>query len=103
VIAEKKQHNSISDRTGELPDEQWIRIKGDPLPRDGCWELEIPMPLPGTHTFIVYPEGKGDKIISPLTVGITWKMFAWPALRLLLSAIFILCLVKAIRRRNWGK
>ena len=103
VIAEKKQHNSISDRTGELPDEQWIRIQGDPLPRDGCWELEIPMPLPGTHTYVVYPVGKGDKIISPLTVGITWKMFAWPALRLLLAAIFIVCLVKVIRRRCWVK
>jgi hypothetical protein len=30
-------------------------------------------------------------------------MFVWPALRLLLAAIFIVCLVKAIRRRNWGR
>jgi hypothetical protein len=104
VVAEKKYHNSITDRTGELPSDQWIKVKGESVSHEGIWELEIPMPLPGTHTYVVYPDGvnsdgKEEKIISPLIVGITWKLFAWPVLRLLLALLFIVCLVKVIRRR----
>ena len=103
VISEQSHKNSLMDRTGEAPTDSWIRIKGTPTLRGGIWELELPLPFPGAHVFLVYPDGQGEKIISPLTVGITWKMFVWPALRLLLATIFIVCLVKVIRRRNWGR
>jgi hypothetical protein len=103
VISEQVHQNSLMDRTGESPTDSWMRIKGTPTLRGGIWELELPLPFPGAHVFLVYPDGQGEKIISPLTVGITWKMFVWPALRLLLAAIFVVCLVKVIRRRNWGR
>jgi len=61
------------------------------------------VPFPGTHTYMVYPNVPGEKIVSPLTLGITWSMFVWPALRLLLAGIFVICLLKVIRRRNWGR
>ena len=102
-LSEQSHKNSLMDRTGEAPTDSWIRIKGTPTLRGGIWELELPLPFPGAHVFLVYPDGQGEKIISPLTVGITWKMFVWPALRLLLATIFIVCLVKVIRRRNWGR
>ena len=103
VISEQRHQNSLMDRTGEAPTDSWMRVKGSPTLRGGIWELELPLPFPGAHVFLVYPDGQGEKIISPLTVGITWKMFVWPALRLLLATIFIVCLVKVIRRRNWGR
>jgi hypothetical protein len=103
VISEQVHQNSLMDRTGESPTDSWMRIKGTPKLRGGIWELELPLPFPGAHVFLVYPDGQGEKIISPLTVGITWKMFVWPALRLLLAGIFIVCLVKVIRRRNWRR
>jgi hypothetical protein len=103
VISEQGHQNSLMDRTGEAPTDSWMRVKGTPTLRGGIWELELPLPFPGAHVFLVYPDGQGEKIISPLTVGITWKMFVWPALRLLLAGILIVCLVKVIRRRNWGR
>ncbi|MEI6082347.1 MAG: hypothetical protein WCR44_07960 [Verrucomicrobiota bacterium] len=103
VISEQRHKNSLMDRTGEAPTDSWMRMKGTPTLNGGIWELELPLPFPGAHVFLVYPDGQGEKIISPLTVGITWKMFVWPALRLLLAAIFIVSLVKVIRRRNSGR
>lgn len=103
VVTERVLRNSLSDRTGENPPESWNRIKGDPICHNGVWELKIPLPFPGTHSYMVYPNVQGEKIVSPLTIGISWSMFTWPALRLLLAGIFILSLVKVIRRRNWGR
>jgi hypothetical protein len=95
--------NSLSDRTGENPPESWNRLKGSPEWHNGVWELKIPVPFPGTHTYMVYPNMPGEKIVSPLTLGITWSMLVWPALRLLLAGIFVICLLKVIRRRNWWR
>ena len=103
VVTERILRNSLSDRTGENPLESWNRLKGSPICHNAVWELKIPVPFPGTHTYMVYPNVVGEKMVSPLTLGISWSMFAWPGLRLLLAGIFIVCLVKVIRRRNWGR
>jgi len=103
VVTERMLRNSLSDRTGDSPLESWNRLKGSPTCHDGFWELEIPVPVPGMHTYMVYPEGSGDKIVAPLTIGITWKMFAWPVVRLTLGILFLICLLKVFRRRSWGK
>ena len=103
VVTERIMRNSLSDRTGENPPESWNRLKGSPICHNGVWELKIPVPFPGTHTYMVYPNVPGEKIVSPLTLGITWSMFVWPALRLLLAGIIVICLLKVIRRRNWGR
>lgn len=99
VIAERRRHNAITDRTGELPPDEWVRMRGEAILHDGDWEFKIPMPFRGAHTYIVYPEGEGEKIIAPLTVDVTWKMFAWPPLRLLLVLLFCVYLVRKIRER----
>ena len=100
VIAERVMRNALSDRTGEAPTESWKRLKGGPLLHDGIWEMKIPMPYPGLHIYCVYPSGDGEKMIAPLSVGVTWWTFGWPYLRVLLLAIFLVCLVKVIRRRG---
>jgi hypothetical protein len=100
VIAERVIRNSLSDRTGESPSESWKKLTGDPAPHDGIWELVIPMPLPGAHVYCVYPSVDGEKMIALLTVGVSWWSFGWPYLRILLIAIFLVCLVKVIRRRG---
>lgn len=100
VIAERLMRNALSDRTGEAPAESWKRLKGEPILHDGIWELSMPMPFPGAHVYCVYPSGDGEKMIAPLTVGVTWWTFGWPYLRILLIAIFLVCLVKVIRRRG---
>lgn len=99
VIAERVARNALSDRTGEAPVQSWKKLSGDPLLHDGIWELTMPMPYPGTHIYCVYPYGDGEKMIAPLTVGVTWWTFGWPYLRILLIAIFLVCLVKVIRSR----
>ena len=99
VIAERVVRNALSDRTGEAPTESWKRLKGAPLLHDGIWEMKVPMPYPGLHIYCVYPSGDGDKMIAPLSVGVTWWTFGWPYLRVLLLAILLVCLVKVIRRR----
>jgi hypothetical protein len=101
VIAERVMRNSLSDRTGEAPTESWKRLKANPLLHDGVWELTIPIPFPGAHVYCVYPSGEGEKMIAPLTVGVTWWTFGWPYLRILLIAIFLLSLAKVVKTR-WG-
>jgi hypothetical protein len=100
VIAERVMQNSLSDRTGEAPAESWKKLSGEPLLHDGIWELTVPMPYPGLHVYCVYPSGDGDKMIAPLTVGVTWWTYGWPYLRILLITIFLVSLVKVIRRRG---
>jgi hypothetical protein len=100
VIAERVMRNALSDRSGEVPAESWKKLSGDPLLHDGIWELKMPMPSPGTHVYCVYPSGDGEKMIAPLTVGVTWWTYGWPYLRILLISTFLVCLVKVIRRRG---
>ncbi len=100
VIAERVVRNSLSDRTGEAPAESWKRLNGVPVLHDGIWELTIPIPLPGAHVYCVYPSSDGEKMIAPLTVGVTWWTFGWPYIRIMLIAIFLVSLVKVIRRRG---
>jgi uncharacterized membrane protein YeaQ/YmgE (transglycosylase-associated protein family) len=51
------------------------------------------------HSYRVYPEGPGEKILSIMSVGVTWGMACWPLLRCVIGALLLLALLKVIRER----
>jgi len=106
VIEEKIFRNVLTDRgtvAGESGEESWRRLHTTPVLERGGWVAEFAMPWPGMHVYRVYPEGYPTVIMSQITVPVTWTMFLWPSIKALLCIIFLICLFKVIRRRNWGR
>jgi hypothetical protein len=57
------------------------------------------MPFPGVYEYQVAPEGNGERLVATMPVGISWRTFLWPILRLSLAILFLVALLKVIRRR----
>jgi len=109
VIEEKISRNVLTDRTtvigdaSESGETSWRRMQIKPVLERGGWVTGFAMPWPGIHVYRVYPEGHTTVIMSQITVPVTWSMFLWPSIRALLCIIFLTCLIKVIRRRNWWR
>ncbi len=104
VIQEQVHRNALTHREIELEGDDWRAIKTSHLRIIGdSWIATIPMPWPGVHSYRVFPDIPGPKIIAPVTLRISWGIYLWPSIRALLCIIFLICLIKVIRRRNWGR
>ena len=103
VIETLRHRNNLSDRVSVEEEVLWSPL-GNVTPRfeNGCWMVRLAMPWPGVHSYRVYPSGKGEVLLSTLSLKITDGMFYWPMLRTILVTILLILLVKYIRRRDWG-
>lgn len=99
IIEEKIKRNGLSDRTGENPGEMWSRLDLKPQRENGEWLVRMPMPLPGTHIYRVFPSGCPVVIMSEVMVPVTWSMFLWPFVRAVLVLLFALCVIKVANDR----
>lgn len=102
VVRQRREENALVNRTGEDVD-PWRRLNFSSSQlvevAEGTWELTIPMPFPGLYEYQVAPDGPGDRLVAAMQVGISWRDFFWPILRLSLAILFPLALLKVIRRR----
>jgi hypothetical protein len=103
VVETQRHRNSLSDRVSVEEPGLWSPL-GNVTPRfeKGFWTVRLAMPWPGVHSYRVYPSGKGEVLLSTLSLKISNGMFYWPMLRALLVTILLVFLVKYIRRRDWG-
>jgi hypothetical protein len=102
VVRQRSEENALVNRTGEDVD-PWRRLNFTSSQlvevAEGTWTLTIPMPFPGLHEYQVAPEGNGERLVATMPVGISWRTFLWPILRLSLAILFLVALLKVIRRR----
>jgi len=99
VVEEKVSRNALSDRTGDHADDPWRRLDLKSVREDGGWVARLGMPWPGRHTYRVYPSGCPVVIMSQITVQVSWGMFLWPGIRMILGLLFLLCLIRVLRER----
>jgi hypothetical protein len=99
TIEEKRHRNVLIDRTGEAPLDSWIKVHGKPKLLGQGWQLEIPLPYPGIHTYRVYPNKVGNISIAEQSITVTWRLYLWTYLRLLLITIITLSAIFWIRYR----
>jgi hypothetical protein len=97
--------SSITNRTGEQMHSPGTILHGKPILNQGIWEAILPMPWPGVHHYVVYPD-TGDPnekpTVSTLTIEITRELFFHDFIRAgvgLFGLIFLFCLFKVIRSR----
>jgi len=104
VIAKPAHRNGLSDRTGEQEPNRPKPISGVSIHcKNGVWTARLLMPWPGIHEYLVYPAGIDQPCIAPITLQISDRAFYWPPLRAILLLLFIILLVKAVRRRDWSR
>jgi hypothetical protein len=99
IVEERTSRNALTDRTGDHADEPWRRLDLKSVPGNGGWATGLAMPWPGRHTYRVYPSGCPYVIMSQITVQVTWGMFLWPLIRMILGLLFLICLIKVLRER----
>jgi hypothetical protein len=102
ILQKRHVGNTFSDRAEVDPDE-WDQVplgkQPEKMDKPGLWELKLPLPFPGIHEYRVLPNQPGEKILSSLKLEITWMMYSWPMLRLILWIAFIVIILKIIRNR----
>ena len=102
VIAKPQHRNGISDRTGEQKSDQPEPIAGATIhSKNGVWTGRLPLQWPGIHQYIVCLAGVDYPNVATITLEISDRAFYWPPLRAILLLLFIILLVKAVRRRDW--
>ena len=101
-VTQRIENNALVNRAGEDVD-PWrpLNFNSSQLVEvaQGTWKLTIPMPFPGLHEYQVAPKGPGERLVATMPVVITWGDFLWPILRLSLWILFLVALLKVIRRR----
>jgi len=102
VIREHVGGSALTNRTGE-EENPWRKLdslsKQVRMDSDGKWEVALPLPMPGTHQYMVTTSTEGDKFVASQNIQISWKMFLWPYLRILILIAIVLIVIKAIRDR----
>ena len=102
VVREHVGGSALTNRTGE-EENPWRKMdslsKRVRLDSDGKWEVALPLPMPGTHQYMVTTSTEGDKFVASQSIQISWKMFLWPYLRILILIAVALIVVRAIRER----
>jgi len=102
VVREHMGGNSLMNRTGE-EERPWRKLgslsKRIRMDSDGKWEVALPLPMPGIHQYMVTTGSSGEKLVASQSIQISWKMYLWPYLRILLLIIVALIVVRTIRER----
>jgi len=101
-VMEHADKNSLINRTGE-EDNPWHKLESVSSRirkiSDGKWEVALPLPMPGIHQYMVRTASSGEKLVASQSVQISWKMFLWPYLRILLLIAGTIFVIRAIRER----
>jgi hypothetical protein len=102
VVREHMGGNSLMNRTGE-EERPWRKLgslsKRIRMDSDGKWEVSLPLPMPGFHQYMVTTSSAGEKLVASQNIQISWKMYLWPYLRILLLIAVALIVIRAIRER----
>ena len=102
VVSEHASGSSLTNRTGE-EENPWRKLgllsKRIRMNSEGKWEVSLPLPMPGIHQYMVTTVSSGEKLVASQSIQISWKMYLWPYLRILLLIIVVLVVIKVIRER----
>jgi hypothetical protein len=102
VVREHVGRSTLTNRIGE-EESPWRKLdslsKRIRMDSDGKWEVALPLPMPGIHQYMVTTGSSGEKLVASQSIQISWKMYMWPYLRILLLIIVALIVVRAIRER----
>jgi hypothetical protein len=102
VVREHMGGNSLMNRTGE-EERPWRKLgslsKRIRMDSDGKWEVSLPLPMPGFHQYMVTTSSAGEKLVASQNIQISWKMYSWPYLRILILIAVALIVIRAIRER----
>ena len=101
AVQEKHVRNTLTDRTGSESTDVWKRVMGTvQVNSGGDFSIRLPMPLPGSHVYRIYPVGIDQEVvIAPVTLEVSQSMFWWPWIRSLLVLLLLICLLKFLRDR----
>jgi len=102
VVREHVGRSTLTNRTGE-EESPWRKLdslsKRITMDSGGKWEVVLPLPMPGIHQYMVTTISPGEKLVASQSIQISWKMFLWPYLRILLLIAVALIVIRAIRER----
>jgi len=102
VIREHVGGSALTNRTGE-DENPWRKLdslsKQVKVDARRIWQVALPLPMPGIHQYMVTTGSSGENLVASQSVQISWKMFLWPYLRILLLIAVALIVIKAIRER----
>jgi len=102
VIMEHVAGSSLTNRTGE-EENPWRKLdslsKQIKMDAGGYWKAVLPMPMPGIHQYMIMTGSSGEKLVASQSIEISWKMFLWPYLRILLLIAVALVIIEAVRGR----
>jgi hypothetical protein len=102
VVRKHVGRSTLTNRTGE-EESPWRKLdslsKRIRMDSGGKWEVTLPLPMPGIHQYMVTTVSPGEKLVASQSIQISWKMFLWPYLRILLLIAVALIVVRAIRER----
>ena len=107
VIEERSALSGMTDRTGES-DEGWRAIHPGYVPTGSecAWAVRLPVYLPGTREFRIYPAGEGERILASETIPLTAEMVFGPLVKVLsvigLIVLSLLLLRMRFNRRSGG-
>jgi len=101
-VRERVGGSVLINRTGE-EENPWRKLGSYLKPlrigTNGRWETVLPFPTPGTHEYMVTTASSGEKLVAQQAIQISWKMFLWPYLRIVLLIAVALVVIKVIRDR----
>ena len=100
VIEERNTLSGMTDRTGES-DEGWKAIHpGYVATGSECaWAVRLPVYLPGTREFRIYPAGEGERILASETIPLTAEIVFGPLVKVLSVIGLIVLSLLLLRRR----